>query len=119
MSLAPMSILVAVALVLTFEGLLYGGSITSNLPALPAFPNFGACTGDPFTIIGCELVNVVSLLGAFGLSIVDAAILILNLASFNIPGAPDYIRLLMTFIIGGAIFLGIAGMLRGYGARST
>ncbi|MHB8585237.1 MAG: hypothetical protein ACYDDF_05300 [Thermoplasmatota archaeon] len=127
MSLAPLAILVAVAVTLTFEGLLYGGSLASDLPQLPSFPNFATCpsgggvldANGPVATIACYLGDTFLLIGAFGLSVVDGAILVADLASFNVPGAPDYVRLLFTFVVGGAILLGVAGMLRGYGSRST
>lgn len=107
MSLSPIAILFIAVSTLAFEAILFSDSLTEM--GLPVFEQpTVSCDG----IINCTIATV-----QFAVSIVKAVwgtiVLLINLLSFNVPGAPWYIRLIIGSAVGGGMAWSIARLIRG------
>lgn len=98
-----MTVLAIVLITLTFEGLLFGSEIAER--GLPSFerPN----TGGFFGALDALLAIVSGVWGAI--------LFFLNLVTFNVPGAPWWIRLPVGGLLGGGLIWSIAVLFRGGG----
>ena len=112
MGYAPISALAIVFLTLAFEGLVFGTDLAEqSFPefqpveyddcvfepggGIPILSDVGEATG----YIGCILANTFTVLVNVVLAVFGTIAFLFNLLTFNVPGAPDYIR----FPVGGII----------------
>lgn len=103
-----------ITLTLTFEGLLFGQDlIASSYPEMRDI-DFGACaeaTGsgpDGIWVVACYIGNFFLIIANFFRFLYGTGALLLGLISFNIPGAPGWVRALMGSLIGGPVLWAIA-----------
>ena len=113
---APLAI---VALTLTFQGLLYGGSlIDASYPALRTV-DFDACNDATgwtrgIEIFGCYIGNVLLILINAVVLIFGTVVFFVNLITFNVPGAPTFVRFLVGATLGASVlWIVIATLFRG------
>lgn len=99
----PVPILAIITIVLTFEGLLFGEELAQY-----SFPEFNEPeSGGFFGILDALLAIVQAVWGA--------VVFFLNLLTFNVPGAPWYVRLPIGAILSGGLIWSIAVLIRGGG----
>jgi hypothetical protein len=123
----PMAILVVVTLTLTFEGLLFGADVQS-LPFPEITANPASCQAPSGGIYNVPVIgNIVSgsdvlacwvgqtflLLGQVVLMLLAVIAWFLSLATFNVPGAPLFVRFLMGTLIGGGMLWSVVSLFRG------
>lgn len=120
---------------MTFEGLLFGGSIIES--SYPEMRNidFAGCTDDATEndggqgffkrgffksitdgtkTIGCFVGNFFLIIANFFAFLYGTVVLIWSLISFNIPGAPGWVRVMLGTMIGGTVLWVVAtGLFRG------
>lgn len=100
---AGITALVVVGLTMTLVGLMFGVNIAeSSYPDFRAV-NFGACSGNALDLIGCWLANVGALVYNFFAFIIGTVAFMFNIMTFNIPGAPAWVRAMMTLLLGGPL----------------
>lgn len=107
-----MAVLAVVFLTLAFEGLVFGGELASQSFPQP-IDSGTACSGTGLDLIAnCVFAFFEGVLNVFRV-IFGVVAFIWNLITFNVPGAPDYVR----YPVGGIIVVGlvwsIAGLIRG------
>ena len=93
---SPVPVLVALTVVLVFEGLLFGATLVES-----SFPEFEQPDG-----ILDALIGIVQ-------AIWGVVVFIFNLITFNIPGAPFWVRVPVGIAIGGSLMWSIATLIRG------
>lgn len=126
MNINPMPVLAIIVLTLAFEGLVYGAGIAQSSFPESTQVSFGGCSfepggGIPFLsdvgeavgYIGCLLGNAFNLVVNVFKVILGTVIFLYNLISFNIPGAPGFVRLIMGSLLGGGILLTVVAIFRG------
>ena len=100
MAKSPLLILFIILTVLAFEGLLFGAEIAER-----TFPQFNQPQGGGFW---SNLDSIVALVEA----VWGAVLFFLNLISFNVPGAPFWIRLPIGGLLGGGLVWSIANLIK-------
>jgi hypothetical protein len=106
--------LAIVGLTLAFMGLLFGQSLAES--SYPAFKSvdFGACSGNALDEIACWIGNVGAIVFNFFAFIYGTIVFFIALLTFNVPGAPTWIRFLVGTMIGGTVLWALATtLLRG------
>lgn len=99
-------VLAIVMITITFEGLLFGSEIAAR-----SFPSFDQPTsGGFFGALDAILAVLQAVWGAI--------VFFFNLLTFNIPGAPWWIRIPIGSILGGGFVWSIAALIRGGGGDS-
>ncbi len=96
MASSPIPVLAIIALTLMFEALLFGDELAEQ--ALPEFEQ-------PDGILDA-LIGIVE-------SVWGMVVFLANLLTFNIPGAPFWVRIPLATITGGALVWAIATLIRG------
>jgi hypothetical protein len=111
MAMNPLPIIAIITATLVFQALIFGEEYAEQ-----SFPNYeeftSACDdGDDgfFSGIYCIFQQV----GYFFRVIVGVVLFLFNLISFNVPGAPWFIRVIVSGILGGGIFWATATLFRG------
>lgn len=99
-----LSVLAVILLTLTFEGLLFGEQIAERSFDGFSEPRSGGLLG------GLDAILAV-VQGVWGVVVFFA-----NLITFNVPGAPWYVRLPVAGILGGGLVWSIAVLFRGGGS---
>lgn len=113
MGVGPVGVLLVVVATLGFEGLLFGSQIADqSFPQLLPMA-FSSCTGSGLGLIGCWIGSALAFVANVFLTIFGAAVFLFNLISFNVPGAPWFVRALVGTGIGGALIWSIASLFRG------
>lgn len=118
MSEVPIAILVVISLTLGFEGLIFGQDfLASSFPPLLTV-NPGSCGPvnnivDATFWIGCQIGQIVLFVGNVFLVIGGVVLFLFNLVSFNVPGAPLFVRFVVGTAIGGTLIWSIAALFRG------
>lgn len=111
---SPAPIILVVALTLVFEGLLFGSSIANTSFPAASSVDFGSCGNvGGLDLIGCVISNAFNAVVNVFKVIIGAVVFFFNLVSFNVPGAPWFVRMVVGCAIGGSIIWAIAGMFRG------
>lgn len=101
MASSPMIVLTIVTASLGFMGLIYGATIAET-----TFPSFEQPSSGGFFGALDALLAIIQ--GVWG-----TILFILKLITFQVPGAPWYIRLLVGATMGGAIIWSVATLFRG------
>ena len=114
MASSPLVVLSIVFLTLAFEGLVFGGEIASqSFPKPEEAPASCGEGDDALSRIANCITSVVYGIVNTAKVIFGVVAFLFNLITFNVPGAPAYIR----FPVGGIIVVGIvwsvAGLIRG------
>lgn len=106
MGSTAMTVLSVVILTLTFEGLLFGEALAQQ-----SFPTFTEpSSGGFFGVLDALLAIVQAVWGA--------VLFFFNLVTFNVPGAPWWIRLPVGGLLGGGLVWSVATLVRGGGGDS-
>lgn len=108
MAASPIPVLLIVVATLTFQAMLFGSELAEkSFPTLEE-PEAGDCDGflDGFACGVDYVVNFISVV--FGV-----VAFFFNLVTFNVPGAPWFVRLLVGGAIGGSIVWSVATLFRG------
>jgi hypothetical protein len=100
------TILAIILVTLTFEGLLFGAEIAEQ-----SFPSFDEPTSTGFFGVLDALLAIVK-------AIWGAVVFFFNLLTFNLPGAPWYVRLPVGGLMFGGLVWSIASLVRGGGGNS-
>lgn len=108
MAPSPVPVLAIVTLTLVFEALLFGGAIAHETFKAPEEPPAIDCTGF-FDGAACT-INAV--LGFFR-SMWGVLAFFFALLTFDVPGAPWFIRLLVGTFVTGATIWSVASLIRG------
>lgn len=101
MASSPMVVLSVIVLTLVFEGLLFGEEL-----AEASFPSFEQPEGGGFFDVLDAVLAIVQ-------AIWGTVVFVFNLVSFNVPGAPWFVRAPIGFILGGGLVWSIATLVRG------
>lgn len=101
MASSPVAILSIITLVLVFEGLLFGQQIAAY-----SFPSFEEPQSEGFFAVLDSLLAIVK-------TIWGTVVFVFNLLTFNIPGAPWFIRIPVAGIMGGGLIWAITELVRG------
>lgn len=109
MAQSPIVVLAICVPTLVFQALLVG-----TLQGEPDFPTFSTseavCGGESFVdAIKCPFYWVVDLLRV----ILAAGLYFWGLVTFNVPGAPGFVRVVVSSLTGGPTIWAIATLLRG------
>ena len=99
----PIKILAVIIMTLTFEGLLFGEQIAER-----SFPTLDEPTTTGFWGALDALIAVVR-------AIWGAVVFFFNLLTFNVPGAPWWIRLPVGSVLGGGLLYSVTVIVRGGG----
>ena len=119
----PLPVLSVIAMVLAFEGLLFGQDIVAS--SFPAFNDvdFQDCFSTGFIASGfglgyisCVVVQVFNIIVNFFKFLYGTVVFFVKLLSFDIGGAPTWIRYVLGSITTGTILWSIAGLARGSGS---
>lgn len=101
MGSSPIAVLSIITLVLVFEGLLFGEEVAAY-----SFPTFEEPqSGGFFGVLEALLAIVQAIWGT--------VVFLFNLLTFNIPGAPWYVRVPVGGMMFGALVWSIAELIRG------
>lgn len=109
MAQSPIAVLIIVLATLTFEAILFGGPLVEG--AAPKFSEEAAerdCGGF-FGAAKCAAESVFNILGM----IWGVIVFFFNLVTFNVPGAPLYVRVVLGGAISGALIWSLASLIRG------
>jgi len=111
----PTPLVIIIVATLAFESLMFGNELAGSAFPPLAPVNFGACggTGNAFTDIACVLYQTFLVIGNVVLVFFGIVMFLWNLVSFNVPGTPWFVRLVIGSSFGGSILLIIAGLFRG------
>lgn len=109
----PIPVLAIVLLTLAFEGLLFGNQLAGASFPASSTVDFGGCSGSGLDYIGCVIGNTFSFIINVFKIIFGVVAFFFNLVSFNVPGAPWFVRLFLGGVMGGALLWSIAGLFRG------
>lgn len=118
-SVAPVSILLIAVSVIGFQSLMFGTSLVES--SVIASIEYTECTadddvnriGDAFKNIACYIGNFFKFLGNVSLVIASVVRFFFNALTFNIPGAPIVVRIIVGTAFIGSIGWAIAGLSRG------
>lgn len=110
MAASPVAVLSVILCTLAFEGLLFGTELAEK-----SFPSFDApaernCGALQFL---CDTADAVAAAFAVIQGIWGVFVFFFNLLTFNIPGAPWFVRLVAGGALGGGIIWSLAGLFRG------
>lgn len=103
MSNTAMSVLAIIVLTLTFEGVLFAEEIAER-----SFPSFEEPTSGGFFGLLDALLAVVQ-------TVWGVVVFFFNLITFNVPGAPGWVRVPVSAMLGGGLVWSIAVLVRGGG----
>jgi hypothetical protein len=97
-----------VGLTAVFMGLFLGQSLAEQ--SYPPFfnVNFGSCAGNPLSVIGCWVSNVGALIINLFIFLYGTVVFFINILTFNVPGAPSWIRTIIGTLMGGTVLWSIA-----------
>lgn len=126
---AATTILGIVILTVAFQGLFYGSSLVqSSYPPLRSV-DFGSCSdqqswasgvpiigaiSDGTKTIACWVGNFFLIIGNVFVFLYGTVVFIINVMTFNVPGAPTFIRFLIGGILGGSLLFVVAtSLIRG------
>lgn len=111
-SSGPIAAILIIAMTLAFEGLLFGSTIAEqSYPALiPA--SFSTCGGG-IDGIACYIGTFFLFVANLFIGIFGTAVFIFNLISFNVPGAPWFVRTVVGAGFGLTLGWAIASLFRG------
>lgn len=110
----PLGLLLVIALTLGFEGLLLGSSIVSESFPAASTVDFGSCSNaGGLDKIACVIENAWNFVVNVVKVIFGVVALIFNLVSFNVPGAPWFVRLPIGACFGFGLLWSIASLFRG------
>lgn len=124
MAASPIIPLIIVVCTLGFEALMFGNDlVASSFPELLPV-DFGECTAtqvnflgldfsNPISLIGCWIGNVVHAIGDVFLILFGVVILLGQVFSFNVPGAPVIARVIVGVILIGSVSWSVATLFRG------
>ena len=101
MGASPMPILAIVILVLVFEGLLFGEEIAEQ-----ALPTFNQPQSGGFWGALDALISVVQ-------AVWGSVLFFLSLLTFNVPGAPWFVRVPIGALLGGGLIYSVVTIIRG------
>lgn len=111
MALNPLPIIAIITATLIFQALIFGEEYADK-----SFPEYeeitAACTDNDdsfFSGFAC----VVQQIGYFFRVVGGVVLFLLNLVSFNVPGAPWFIRVIVGGLMGTGIFWSAATLFRG------
>lgn len=104
MSNTALSLLVVIILTLTFEGLLFGEELAER-----SFPSFEEPSSSGFFAVLEALLSIVKVIWG-------TVVFLFNLITFNVPGAPWWVRLPAAGVLGGGLIWSIAILIRGGGS---
>lgn len=122
---SPIPVLMIIVATLAFEGLLFGTDLAAaSFPTIesPSFDiqdcqdgtiPFFSQLDDIACVIGSAFLFAAKFLQAIFLTLFGVVVFLFNLISFNVPGAPWYVRLVVGSAFGGAIMWAVAGLFRG------
>ena len=112
----PTPILIGVITVITFQAILYGTSVQNPQGQGLTFPTAPEryCQS---TDLSCNLARAVDYIVYTFVIIGTTVYAFLSIISFNIPGAPIEVRLLVSATIVTAIAWAVAGLVRGGGTQ--
>lgn len=119
----PIPFLAIILAVLAFEGLVFGQDLAASSFPTPSDVDFASCTADGvwnagfgFGFIGCVFQQVLNVIVNFFKFLYGTAVFFFGLISFNVGGAPLFVRFFLGSIFGGTILWSLAGLFRGGGA---
>lgn len=101
MGTSPLVILAIIALTLVFEGLLFGSEIEDF-----QLPQFEEPKSGGFFAVLDALLSIVQVIWG-------VVLFFFNLVTFNVPGAPWYIRVPVGTMLTGGLVWSIATLIRG------
>lgn len=101
MAASPVKVLVVAVIVLAFEAMLFGAQLAEQ-----SFPEFEQPDSGGFFGVIEGLLAVVDVIWG-------VVVFIFNLITFNVGGAPWWIRLPVGTVFGGSIVWSIATLIRG------
>lgn len=125
MSSSPVVVGMIAVLGMVFQGLLYGNELVERSFTIEQFEYD---TTDPpscshegaldqiacfFGNVARTVGNAFRAVGNFFRVIIGVGALFLNFVTFNVPGAPWFIRVPVGFFFGGSMVWAIAGLVRG------
>lgn len=113
-AVSPLPVLIIVVGVLVFQALLFGGELAEK--SFPTIKNEEGTTEDcdsVFGDFGCGVRNVLQSIWNFFRVIGGVIAFFFNLVTFNVPGAPWFVRLVVGSFIGSALVWSVAGLFRG------
>lgn len=105
MASSPVKVLLLVFLVLTFEALMFGNQLIEE-----SFPEFQEPQVNPWLGPGGVLLDA---LLAVVQTIWGTVVLLFNAITFNVAGAPWFIRVPVGVAMGGSLFWSISTLIRG------
>lgn len=109
----PTLVLLIVTLTFGFETALFGiDLITDSFPQLTS-PQFGSCGGGGLDKIACVIGGIFNAIIDFFKIIVGVIVLIGNVISFNVPGAPVIVRIPIAVVLISSSAWSIATLIRG------
>lgn len=114
--IGPVSILLIATLVLIFEGVIFGSQLAENsiITSVPSqVCNQGSGFGSEIGWIACNTANFFIFILNIFLVIGSVIAFFFNAVTFNVPGAPWYIRIFVSVIFVGGMGWAIASLVRG------
>lgn len=124
MAASPITVMVIIAATLAFTAIIFGDTMAAN--SFPALGNtdfsdchartggfLGFITGDSLGYIGCIIGKMFNFVMNIFKVIFGTIVFIVNLISFNIPGAPWYVRAVIGTGFGGTLLWSMATLMRG------
>lgn len=116
-NVAPISLLLIAVAAIVFQSLIYleEYSQDSFIPSLetPDCSVYGPGIAEGIERIGCYIGAFFLTIANFILMIGSVAVFLGNAISFNIPGAPWYVRAMMTVFFAGSVGWALVAMFRG------
>lgn len=101
-----MTVLAIVLLTVTFEGMIFGQELAER-----SFPTYEEPQSSGFFGVLDALLAIVKVIWG-------AVVFFFNLITFNVPGAPWWVRLPVGGLIGGGFVWSVATLIRGGGGDS-
>lgn len=116
---SPLVVVVIALSTMGFEALVFGEELAAS--SFPDFlpVNFDECddSGSGFFSfddrIGCFFANVGHAIANFFIFLYGAGVFFWNVVSFNVGGAPWFVRLVVGSIFGGTVLWALVGVFRG------
>lgn len=110
---SPAVVIIIVLLTLTFEGLYYGSDLATQSYPAPSNIQTGSCGGGGLDRIACVIGGVFEFIVNVVKIIFGTVAFVFNLITFNVPGAPLFVRIPIGGMITLAILWSVASLVRG------
>lgn len=109
----PIPFLFIIVGTLTFTALIYGNELAAQSYPEMRDVNFSECDGGALETMACLFKNVFLTIGNAFAFIFGSIAFLWNLVSFNIPGAPTFIRFFLGSTLGFGLVWSIVVLTRG------